>query len=226
MDIIAPKMSSGVVDQGVSDGTVQAKTAPLSRMQLIIVLAVGVVFSVQTLMGLVPLNGAVRYHSLDFFRTMAAMIGPLLVVGWVAWRVDGPRPGKWFLLGLLTAANLALQILGTVADPRGTGLIREIMLSPGATSYFNDALLINSLPDFLSHYHQATLTLHGLSHPAGPIVFLLVLYQTVRRRPGRMALRLCAGDFRGRGSPGHIRVRGLVDQRFKIPASWPARFTP
>jgi hypothetical protein len=40
-----------------------------------------------------------------------------------------------------------------------------------ATSYFNDALEIQTLIPWLTHFHEASLSLHSSTHPPGPILF-------------------------------------------------------
>ena len=59
-----------------------------------------------------------------------------------------------------------------VADPRGIDLVRQIVASRGATSYFFDATRIHEpLRQWLAHFPTAALERHSETHPAGPILF-------------------------------------------------------
>jgi len=164
-------MSHAVVDKASPDVVARLKASGSENWQALLFLAVGLIFSMQTILGMLPLNIAVVYRTDGIAGTFGAMFAPVLVVGWVVWRIDYTSPQRWLLLGVLAVANFGLQVTGMMADPRGVGLISKIILSPLATSYFNDALQIQDISTWLSHFHQASLTLHAVSHPPGAIVF-------------------------------------------------------
>lgn len=85
--------------------------------------------------------------------------------------LDGPRTSPREVLALLTAACLLHQILGFFADPGGYRLLRDIVASPMATSYYTDALPIRSTLDFLAGFHETPLNRHSATHPPGPILY-------------------------------------------------------
>jgi hypothetical protein len=75
------------------------------------------------------------------------------------------------VLLLLVASNFMMQIMAMMAEPASPSLIREIVASPTATSFYTDALRIQDLKDWMSRYHEAKLHLHSSTHPPGPILF-------------------------------------------------------
>ena len=165
--------SSGVdTARAKPDPTIRA----LSTGQILLILAVGLAFSIETAFHLLPLNPFVHYRDVSILRTCAAFFIPFLAIWWALRNIERGSAPRMLLLALLVASNFVLQLAGLVIDPRGPRLIKAIILSPTATSYFNDALRIdalsiNGLIGWLSDYHQADLILHGQSHPPGPIVF-------------------------------------------------------
>jgi hypothetical protein len=75
---------------------------------------------------------------------------------------------------LLVVTNFCLQVLGLQAGLEGFRVIRDIVISPVATGYFNDAQGIDHLIPWLSHFHEMTLHIHSATHPPGPILFYYV----------------------------------------------------
>ena len=144
-----------------------------------IALATGAVYCLGVVLQWAQLNGFAywtrwewKWRQLDVVQTALILLAPLALVVWVLWEVEQEGPEirqRW--LWLLVGANFLLQILGIVADPRGLGLIRQIVASEGTTSYFADALTIQNLFQWVRHFHQADLFLHSATHPAGPILF-------------------------------------------------------
>jgi hypothetical protein len=205
---------------------VLAENRRMNLPQVLFVLATGLIFSVEILLGLIPLNGAVVYRNFGIIRCCLATLGPVLMIGWVVWRVEGKGYGKWPLIGMLTTACFLLQISGTLAHPRGIGLVKAIILSPGATSYFNDALRISELPisgmaHWLGGYHQANLVLHGQSHPPGPIVFCWLCIKLLGAERAAWFCGFALGLAGALGVPVIYKFAGLwtTDIRARLVAS-------
>jgi hypothetical protein len=142
----------------------------MSQTEILLVLTLGLAFSAGVLLRIVPTNPFVHWRSLSVASAGLAFGGPLMVVGFVVWRLDAAAHATLSWLWLLAACNLFLQLLGILIDPRGIGLVQQILLSPSATSYFTDALQIHAIGPWLGHYSGADLSLHSAYHPPGPIV--------------------------------------------------------
>lgn len=135
--------------------------------------AIGVIREWTPLNGYFPLMYWVwTWRNLGILKTAGLLAGPFLLIGWVLWRTEKePWPALWLPLTLLALANFLLQMLGMLADPRGFDLVRQIVESRPATSYFADATTIQEPIKWLAHFHDAKLGLHSMTHPPGPILF-------------------------------------------------------
>jgi hypothetical protein len=122
---------------------------------------------------------------------------------------------------LLALSNFLLQALGMLADPRGIQLVREIVASPIATSYFTDAMGIQQPLEWLRHFDTAKLGLHSATHPPGPILFYYLFFKL---------LGPCAGALIGGCAVGLLASAGVLviyrfgelwtsDQRARLSAS-------
>jgi hypothetical protein len=173
----------------------EPQTAASGRLSLQagVVLAVGLAFAVGVILKQAPLNGFPTlihwlwpWRDLPVFKTAVILLAPLMIIGWVLWRMENdegfgssseakpPRAEPWGLLCLLALSNFLLQLLAMVAAPRGIKLVGDIVRSPRATSYFTDATKIQGLVDWLRTFHQAHLGFHSSTHPPGPVLFYYV----------------------------------------------------
>jgi hypothetical protein len=112
------------------------------------------------------------WRDLDIPTVAALLLAPFVIIVAVLWKIwctDSPATMAW--LWLLAAANYLLQIMSMQAEVPGLPLVRDLVESPMATSYFTDALAIHGLAPWLRHYHQIPLGFHSLTHPPGPILF-------------------------------------------------------
>jgi hypothetical protein len=151
----------------------------LSTPQIIAVLAVGIAFGLGVTFHWGHLNGFPQithrewaWRNLGNLRPAELLLPPGLLIGFVLWRAQkGAIKRYWPLLGWLAFANFLLQILGMIASPGGLQFVERIVTSGLATSYFDDALGIQSLILWMSRFHEADLNLHSSTHPPGPILF-------------------------------------------------------
>jgi hypothetical protein len=180
-----PKKRRGPAGKPVEVGAAPSerdKTA-LTTRQASVILAVGLAFGLGVIYEWGPLNGFFSltkwewpWQDLGIIQMGLALLAPFLLIVGVAWSVDRPasRVPMWFWLAALVIANFCFQLFSVLADPRGPERIMQIVSSANATSYFTDALTIQHLRDWLSHFDRATLHGHSATHPAGPIVFYYV----------------------------------------------------
>jgi hypothetical protein len=126
-----------------------------------------------------PLNGAAGltgwhwpWRDLGLFHTALFLLAPFACVVSVLWMEEKKRgfgvPAK---LGILALGNFLMQVMGALAEPGGLRLVRQIVLSPSATSYFMDAMRIRGMGAWLRHFAVVPLGPHSLTHPPGPILF-------------------------------------------------------
>jgi hypothetical protein len=151
-----------------------------TSLQTIAVLAIGLAYSLGILLKLGPLNGIPEmsnwewpWRSFGVLRTAALLLAPLPLIAWVVWKAEGSisrSQARWFL-ALLVVANYGLQLLEVLVDRRGYALFIQIVTSPKATSYYTDALAIESLSHWLGTFHLQQLHNHAATHPPAPILF-------------------------------------------------------
>jgi len=185
-------MSHKRVDEGhdprdrPQEATEVAGRCGLTNLQTGMVIAVGLVFCLSVTYQSGPLDRFMRlmhrewiWRDLGIFRTAALLLAPFAVIVWVLRKNEEEISPtfRWLLLGLLALSNFLVQALGILADPRGIQLIREIVASPIATSYFTDAMGIHQPLEWLSHFHNAKLGLHSATHPPGPILFYYFFFK-------------------------------------------------
>ena len=125
-----------------------------------------------------PTSWIWTWRDLGILKTAALCLPPFLLICWVLWRDERAVPLKlWTALALLVLSNYLLQLLSTLADPRGIGLVQQIVNSPVATSYFTDAAAIQRPLEWLSHFQDQNLGLHSVTHPPGPILFYYAFFK-------------------------------------------------
>ena len=153
------------------------RTALRDRAATAFVLGSGLLFVVGVLLEVPNLNGPWYWRwpwrDLGVLPTALRLLPGLIPLAWALRRMslEGPCVSHRQVLALLTAACLLHQIFGFFADPGGYRLLRDIVASPGATSYYTDALPIRSTIDFLAGFHATPLHLHSSTHPPGPILY-------------------------------------------------------
>ena len=99
----------------------------LTNQQAMLVVAIGLVFSIGVIFQWEPLNGVMGWtgwewpwRDLGVLRTGLIMLAPLPATSWVLWRAETREPSNpWQLLTVLALSNYLLQVLGMLSDPRG-----------------------------------------------------------------------------------------------------------
>ncbi len=160
----------------VAESDKNALTVP----QAGIILAVGLVFGLGVIYEWGQLNGfpgltkwGWPWQDLGTIHIGLALLAPFVLIGLVLWSADRgwSRVPTGFWLGTMALANFYLQLFSVLADTRGAERILKIVASADATSYFTDALNIQRLPEWISHFDRASLHGHSLAHPPGAILF-------------------------------------------------------
>jgi hypothetical protein len=202
----------------------------LTKLQASAVLAVGLAFCLGVIYHWGFLNGFTRlthyewaWGELGILKTAALLFAPFAVIVWVLWRIETEKSPTypWLLLGLLALSNFLLQALGILADPRGIQLVREIVASPKATSYFTDAMTIQRPLEWLAHFHNAVLSLHSATHPPGPVLFYYLFFKLLGPSAGALIGGCAVGLL---GSVGVLVIYRFIelwtsDQRVRLTAS-------
>jgi hypothetical protein len=161
----------------MQSGLINIRTALRGRTATAFVLGSGLLFAAGVLLEVPYLNGPWYWRwpwrDLGVLHTALRLLPGLVPLAWALRRMslDGPRTSSRDVLALLTVACLLHQISGFFADPAGYRLLRDIVASPGATSYYTDALPIRSTLNFLAGFHSTPLHLHSSTHPPGPILY-------------------------------------------------------
>lgn len=204
--------------------------AALTARQAGVILAVGLAFALGVIYEWGPLNGFFSltkwewpWQDLGTIQMGLALLAPFLLVLGVVWSVDrtSSRVPMWFWLAALVIANLCFQLFSVLADPRGPERILQIVSSANATSYFTDALTIQHLRDWLSHFDRATLHGHSATHPAGPIVFYYIFVRLFGPDVGALLGGCSVGLVASSGSVVMYHFAGLwtSDKRVRLLAS-------
>jgi hypothetical protein len=113
------------------------------------------------------------WRDLSVYRGLILFGMPFLLFFYVVRGLENPDslPDHRRSLGLLILSTLGMQVMAIAMDPGGFPVLKQIVLSPTATSYYTDALRIRALPDWMRTFDQAELELHSSTHPPGPIVY-------------------------------------------------------
>lgn len=205
-----------------------------TKLQGCAILAVGLVFALGVARQWNPLNGSSTviywvwtWRGLNLLNTAAFMFAPFVPIAWVLWKAERnsspvhPSFSLGFSLALLALSNYLLQILGILADPRGIQLVREIVASPAATSYFTDAMSIQHPLEWLAHFQNAKLNLHAMTHPPGPILFYYFFYKLLGPAAGALIGGCAVGLLGSAGAAVMYLFAGLwtPDGRTRLTAS-------
>lgn len=149
------------------------------------VVLVGLLFMAGLFAEVKYLNGPSywKWPWLDLSLTRAACLmgPPLLLLLWVVREIDRESTARraWVLVAFLVCVNFALQIAAIASGPDSLSRIEEIVVHPGATDYYQQALAIGSLREWLAGFHQASLGVHSANHPPGPILYFYLLIQLI-----------------------------------------------
>jgi hypothetical protein len=140
-----------------------------------VLLALAILFEVGGVNG--PWYWKWPWRNLGLPHVLAWMAVPMAAIAWGTARAERISSGEQGraatrrILALLTGFNFLLQLAGLAADSRFPGLLRQIVESPAATSYYGDALRITDTSGWLAQYATLRLGLHSATHPPGPILF-------------------------------------------------------
>jgi len=166
-----------------------------------------------------PLNGPSYWkwpwRSLPLIRVLMALAPGLILQAWGWFRASGraaqglSRQHLASCLALLTAAHLTLLWGAIVADPRSFGLLREIVYSAVATSYFTDAESIVDVGEWLRRFPDQPLHLHASTHPPGPILLYWGLIRLFGREPAAFVGAALIGAASSAGVPLAYRFSRL-----------------
>lgn len=158
--------------------------------QLIVVFATGAAFLLGVLFEVDPLNGFAHWTAwkwpwrddIDPLR-LAVFVAPALALIYSVLRraesASEPeaRHRAPLSLALLAVASFLMQFLSMLAEPRGLETLRQLVLSPLATSYYLDASAIHGLRDWLRNFDRLSLGFHSATHPPGPVLFYYVFFK-------------------------------------------------
>ena len=200
------------------------------------VLAIGIAFCAGVAHHWGPLNGggqltrwlqlkhwAWAWRNGSILKVAALLFAPFTLIAWVLWRIEkDPLPARPRLfLGLLALSNFLLQTLAMLANRQGVQRVREIVASPLATSYFDDAMAIQRPLEWLGHFHTAHLGLHSSTHPPGPILFYYLFFKLFGPAMGALIGGFAVGLLASAGVPLIYTFAGLwtSDQRARLTAS-------
>jgi hypothetical protein len=181
---------------------------PASNFEGVVVLTVGVIFILGVVFQVSPLNGSARIthwewpwrNDIGILRAALFLLLPFVCIGQMLWRLESHLNLRVSIeLGVLALGNFLLQVLGMLADPRGIGLVRQIVLSPSATSYYSDAARIRDLAGWLRLFDQLPLGFHSSTHPPGPVLFYYLFVKLFGAWRGALIGGLAVG---GLGSLG------------------------
>lgn len=153
-----------------------------ARRDVGVVLAIGAAFALALLFQVPFANGPDfarwPWRSLPLGRAALLFAPPLAAYAYLlrCWCVlELSKRTAALLVAGLVACSVAFQCAALYADPRGSSLMIAIILSPGATSYFTDAMVIDDVWAWLPNFAHAELNYHSQTHPPGPILYYFAL---------------------------------------------------
>lgn len=195
-----------------------------------VVLALGVMFLLGILFQCSPLNGSLQLvfwvrpwrNDIGVLRAALFLLLPFVAIAQVLRKADSQPSFRVSIhLGILALANFLLQIMGMMADPRGIGLVRQIVLSPSTTSYFSDAIRIRRLAALFRQFDQLTLGLHSSTHPPGPILFFYIFLKAFGLQSAALISGIVVGGLGSLGVLVTYVFAGLwtADRRTRVVAS-------
>jgi hypothetical protein len=107
----------------------------------------------------------------------------LVLSVWLVRRSQASRRinGAWCLIFVVLALALQLTTLGIA--PNSTVYAGAVIMSPVATTYFDEAGKITDMPEFLRDYatRMRAFSQHAQTYPPGPIVYFWAVRQIVSR---------------------------------------------
>src|SRR5687767_14205267 len=132
------------------------------------IVAIEVVFLLRVVLRLDYFNGSPYYwrwlwRHPSYFRTAFYLAIPLIPYLYALYRtrnIETPRQAHG-TVAILIAANFLFQVMGMAVESQPLELLKAIIVSRGATSYFYDASHIQNLLSFFENFH--TLDLRGHS---------------------------------------------------------------
>jgi hypothetical protein len=153
----------------------------LSRLQIAMVLTIGILFCYGVINCWEYLNGIESlthwkwaWKTQSIWMTVGYTACPFLIIAGVSWaiRKKGTHRHSWLILGLLVISNFLMQVAGPLTHPQGIRAVQTIVLSGSATGYFEDAASIGPNPGlWLRGFYKTKLSGHSWTHPPGPILF-------------------------------------------------------
>ncbi len=199
-----------------------------TAVQACAVLAIGLAFAIAVAQQRFHLNGNFYFtywtwtwRDLGIFKTAALTLAPFLLIAGVLWSEEkGRSRSLWLPLALLALANYLLQVLSMLADPRGLDLVRQIVSSGQATSYFVNATAIQNPLEWLAHFQEAQLELHAMTHPPGPILFYYGFFKLLGPHTGALIGGCAVGLLASVGAAVMYAFAGLwtPDRRIRLTA--------
>jgi hypothetical protein len=187
---LATKDSASRENAGWHSGQTTQPAFPPGRFSLFhleaaLVLGIGAVFVVGVFLQRTPLNGSLKLtgwewpwrNDIELLRVVVFLLAPFSMIHYALRKSEKEPDSRLSIcLGILALGNFLLQVMGILTDPRGWGLIQQIVLSPNSTSYFTDASHIHGLAAWLRNFDHATLGFHSSTHPPGPILFYYLFF--------------------------------------------------
>lgn len=190
-------------------------------------LAFGIAFFLGVAFAESPLNGFPRLTGwewpwrgdIDLLRSITFLLVPFALIDFVLRKAESPAFSRaWIYVGSLAAGNFLMQMMATLAEPEGFGLLQRIVQSPMATSYFSDAERISGLAAWLGHFDQASLAFHSSTHPPGPVLFYFMFFKLFGAPLGSLIGGCAVGFLGSLGVTVAYAFAGLwtADQRTKL----------
>lgn len=150
---------------------------------LISIIALELVFLAGTIFHVDYFNGSPYWRwdwrHLNYLRTTFYLALPLIPFVYALYKTQTLKKEEAArkLVIVMMASNGLFQVMGMAAELQPLELLKSIVLSRRATSYFYDAGQINDIFSFLENFHTLDLRAHSSVHPPGPILFYYVMIQ-------------------------------------------------